>query len=527
MTVEELLARRLREHGVERFFGIPGGPSIPYMEAFRKEGIEFILSAHEASAAVMADVTARLTGVTGVCHATFGPGATNLSTGVGGALLDRSPVLALTSEMPGKWAGRTAQMNIDHQELFRSLTKATFRLDAADAGDIIRQSLEISNEEYPGPVHIGLPSDLAGSNTNEVFRDNARAVIRETPRSDEKIKVLLSSSRRPLIAAGLTAMRHGTGMRLRRFLEHTKVPVVLTPMARELLSSSHPCYAGVLFHALSDRLRRLTDEADLIVGLGYDTVEYNYESWMPDVPLVHFDTRETDLQIKGAIPSVSTPERWFDALSVLRSSPEMVSVAAEVRQEITNGLRPSADGFSPLTALSVLRDLLPENAVVTTDVGSHLHLLGQMWEVPPDGRLIMTNGWSSMGFGLPAALAAALVSRDTQIVCITGDGGFLMHAGEMITARRYGLKIIVVVMSDGELNLIKVKQSWKGLSPYGTHLFRGPLFGADNYLGTKVIRVTNDAEMKSAAERALRSEDSTIIEAVIDPSVYNDLIVKV
>jgi len=190
--------------------------------------------------------------------------------------------------------------------------------------------------------------------------------------------------------------------------------------------------------------------------------------------------------------------------------------------------------------------MLPPDAVVTADVGSHLHLLGQMWDIQPPGRLIMTNGWSSMGFGLPAALAAAFVSRDGQeaastyregtaaslpnkgnpVVCITGDGGFLMHAGEMITARRYGLKVIVVVLSDGELNLIRVKQSWKGLNPYGTGLFAGPLFASDSFLGTEVVRVTSVTEMKSAIGRALRSDSSIIIDAVVDPSVYSDLVVR-
>ncbi|MCA1741189.1 MAG: thiamine pyrophosphate-binding protein [Bacteroidales bacterium] len=556
MTIEELLALRLRDHGVRRFFGIPGGPSIPYMEALRKEGIEFILTSHEASAAVMADVTARLTGVTGVCHATFGPGATNLSTGVGGALLDRSPMLALTSEMPDEWLDRTTQMNIDHQALFGPLTKATFRLNASNAGEIIDRSLGIAGEEYPGPVHIGLPSGEAGKSTEEPAVARHSPVVEERLRTEERVKVLLASSRRPLIAAGLTAMRRGAGARLLEFLEQHSVPVVLTPMARGLMPSSHPCYAGVLFHALSDRLRRLTGEADLIIGLGYDPVEYNYESWMPDVPLVHFDTRECDLRIKGAIQSVSSTDMWFDALGLLRSAPEMVALAAEAKQEIINGLRDAAKGFSPVTALMILNDMLPAGTVVTADVGSHLHLLGQMWDVPPTGNLIMTNGWSSMGFGLPAALAAAFVSRDKQaaasvghgkrakafvardntyaafsssdnpVVCITGDGGFLMHAGEMIMARRYGLKVIVVVLSDGELNLIKVKQSWKELNPYGTGLFTGALFGSDNFLGTAVIRATNAREMQSAVGRALVSGSSVIIEAIVDPSVYNDLVVR-
>ena len=566
MIIESYLAERLRAAGIKRLFGIPGGPSIPYMEAFRKEGIEFILTSHEASAAVMADVTARLTGVTGVCHATFGPGATNLSTGVGGALLDRSPLLALTSEMPDEWLDRTTQMNIDHQALFSPLTKATFRLNATNAGDIISRSLDIANEEYPGPVHIGLPSGLAGKSIEEQAVARPDQIDEVRLRTEERVKVLLASSRRPLIAAGLTAMRRGVGTRLLEFLEHHSVPVVLTPMARGLMPPTHPCYAGVLFHALSDRLRRLTSEADLIIGLGYDPVEYNYESWMPDVPLVHFDTTETDLRIRGAIQSVTPPAMWLDALSVLRSAPEMVALAAEARQEILKGLLAASKGFSPVTALAILKEHLPAGTVVTADVGSHLHLLGQMWDVPPAGRLIMTNGWSSMGFGLPAALAAAFVSRDSlaaasasrdkqaaafassdkqaaafassdkqaaafagshnPVVCITGDGGFLMHAGEMITARRYGLKVIVVVLTDGELNLIKVKQSWKELDPYGTRLFTGPLFGSDNYLGTEVIRVTNAGEMKAAVGRALLSGSSVIIEAVVDPSVYNDLVIK-
>jgi acetolactate synthase-1/2/3 large subunit len=142
------------------------------------------------------------------------------------------------------------------------------------------------------------------------------------------------------------------------------------------------------------------------------------------------------------------------------------------------------------------------------------------------GRLIMTNGWSSMGFGLPAAVAAALADCSEAIVCITGDGGFLMHAGEIITARRYGLKIITVVLSDGELNLIKVKQSWKEVSPYGIQVCNGPLFGTGSFLGIDVMRVTDAGEMRTAVRKSLNSGSSTIIEAAIDPSLYGDLIVK-
>ena len=526
MTVAEHLARRLREHGVRRFFGIPGGPSIPYMEAFRKEGIGFILTSHEASAAVMADVTARMTGVTGVCHGTFGPGATNLSTGVGGALLDRSPVLALTSELPGTWSGRTTQMNIDHQSLYAPITKATFRLTEATAGEVIVESLAIANEEYPGPVHIGLPSDMADRECAEVMTKAKPNYRGDGFHLDERARVLIASARRPLIAAGLTAMRAGAGPALLRLLDACPVPVVVTPMAKGIIPESHPCYAGVLFHSLSDRLRILTREADLIIGLGYDPVEYNYESWMNRVPLLHFNTIRTDLQMPGSIQVISSTSEWFEALEALRGSPEMVTLAGEAKSAVRSGLMELSGGFSPVKALEILHDLLPRDAVVTADVGSHLHLLGQMWDVTDRGKLIMTNGWSSMGFGLPAAIAAAIADPKATVVCVTGDGGMLMYAGEMMTARRQGVKIIVVVLADGELNLIRVKESWKHLSPYGTDLYGGALFGSDTFLGAEVMRVTDSDGMHSAVAKALRSDRSMIIEAAIDASVYSSLIVR-
>lgn len=593
MVIEDLLSRQLREAGVRRFFGVPGGPSIPYLEAFRKAGIEFILTSHEASAAVMADVTARLTGVTGVCHATFGPGAVNLASGVGGALLDRSPLIALTTEMPEAWLGRTAQMNIDHQALFRPLTKETFRLTADNAREIISRALELTNEEYPGPVHLGLPSDLAGSiagpyesasgSAGTPGKDSAAGVsevragasghtsaggvsgagagisvhtstggdsgvMTETPwrtsagegnrnragtswltstGEDNRARAedLIASSRRPLIAVGLTAMRTVAGRSLVRFMVDHKVPVVVTPMAKGVIAHDHPSFAGVLFHALSDRLAGLTRAADLVIGLGYDPVEYNYESWLPEVPLLHFDTKPSDLRISGAIEVVSAPEEWFRVLSPLGSSEEMMALAARARDEIRTSLSRAGRGLNPVTALSLLRELLPPDTTVTADVGSHLHLTGQMWDLQR-GKLIMTNGWSSMGFGLPAAVAAALAGGSGPVVCVTGDGGFAMSAGEIMTARRLGLKIIVVVFSDGELNLIRVKQSWKSLSPYGIHIHDGSLFGADRFLGVDVHYVTDLSGMRSALKRALVSGGCEIIEAAINPAIYDDLVVK-
>ena len=167
MDVARLTAEILKERGVRYVFGIPGGPSIPYMEAWREAGIEFILTSHEASAGIMACVTARATGTPGVCHATFGPGAVNLASGAGCALLDRAPLIAFTTEVPDAMLHRTTQMGIDHQSLFQSVAKATYRLRPENAEEILHAAFETATGELPGSVHIGLPSDISGMRSEE------------------------------------------------------------------------------------------------------------------------------------------------------------------------------------------------------------------------------------------------------------------------------------------------------------------------------------------------------------------------
>jgi acetolactate synthase-1/2/3 large subunit len=529
MTIADYLANQLFNIGVRYVFGIPGGPSIPYMEAFRSAGIEFILTSNEASAGIMADVSARLKGIPGVCHSTFGPGATNIATGAGGALLDRSPVIIMTSEMDDSMINRTAQMNIDHQRLFGPLTKATFRMTPGNAVEVINTAVKLCKVEYPGPVHIGLPSDIANI---EIEVTQIPEVIKE-PRSSgndiSRIISLLENSRRPLIAIGLTAVRSGIASELFTFLDTYKIPVVITPMAKGLIPEDHPCYTGVLFHALSDYLEDIYEKTDLVIGLGYDPVEYNYESWIPDVPLVHFDTKEMDLPATGITEQfIGQPEEWFSILKKLNAGSLIFesAVIRTVRDEMASVFNGFTNHFGPVTVLKVLQEELPVDAILTADVGSHLHLVGQYWKTGGKQNMIMTNGWSGMGFGIPAALAAQLINPEATVVCITGDGGFLMMAGEIITARRYNLPVIIVVLSDGELNLILLKQSWQNLSPYGTVLYSGDLFGADTFLGIKILTADTEERMRNAVYQALSLDEPVIINAQIDPEDYKWLVVR-
>ncbi len=529
MTIAQYLANQLHANGIKYVFGVPGGPSIPYIEAFRSSGIEFILTSGEASAGIMAGITAKLTGIPGVCHATFGPGATNLATGTGYAFLDRYPVLALTSEMNDTMIDRTSQMNISHQRLFAPVTKATFRLSGENAGEVIANSLKLCLHEYPGPVHIGLPVGLADMESG--FTGHKQDFHYATESSGDRTEVIriISRAERPLLAVGLTAARLGLQQKLIDFLSTHQIPVVITPMAKGILPENHRCYAGVLFHALSDRLDEIISRSDLVIGLGYDPVEFNYESWMPDIPLVHFGTRVTDMPASlRNLQYISDQRQWFELLNSLepREQADDMRSVQTVRKSMESAFHECGGHFGPVTALRVLHEELPGDAILTADVGSHLHVAGQFWETGGRKSLIMSNGWSGMGFGIPAALAAGIVRKSSTTACITGDGGFLMSAGEILTARRYNIPVKIVVFTDGELNLIRLKKSWQDLTPYGTMLYSGDLFGAETFFGVRVFRVESENEMRNALRESMLLNEPVIINAAIDPVDYERLIVK-
>ena len=285
--------------GVRYVFGVPSGGWVDYMEALRKtEGIEFILTTHEGGAGMMADVCGRLTGAPGACFGTFGPGATNLATGVGEALLDRSPVIALTDEMPAAMRGRTTQMGIDHQALFRPLTKKTTRLEAQSVKSILFDAGRVALEGRPGPVHVGLPVGMSAekaSNENVSFARPSPPSPADPALLKQAAKVF-AQAKKPVLAIGLGAVHARLADEIRTLAEKHKVPVVLTPMAKGMLDEDHPCYAGVVFHALSDMVGQTHQDADLVVAIGYDPVEFNYESWLSKkAKLISFDIEPADI----------------------------------------------------------------------------------------------------------------------------------------------------------------------------------------------------------------------------------------
>jgi acetolactate synthase I/II/III large subunit len=532
-TLAEELIKSLHALGVRHIFGIPGGPSIPYMEAMRQHGIEFVLTSNEQSAGMMADVFGRLTGIPGVCHATFGPGATNLATGIGGALLDRSPLIAFTTEVKPADIARKTQMNIDHQALYQPITKWTTRLSGSNFKETITKAFQIATAEMPGPVHIGLPSNIDSDFVDpasmvDTFEQGS--IPLPALSSLEAAAAIIKKAKKPILAIGLTAARLGLHHSIREFVSKNNIPVLLTPMAKGIIPPAHPCYAGVIFHAQSDLVAPVYRDADLVIGLGYDSIEFNYEAWMPTVPLIHIDSEPADITAEydiacEVIGDVGAALAYFNSLTLSAYNWDLAQIKAN-KDKLFQSLMPPTAAFNPSDLIAVLQQTIPKDGIITADVGAHLHLLGQLWQSEEPHRFIMTNGWSTMGFGIPAAIGAKLCKPATTVVGIIGDGGFLMNCGELLTARRLGINVVIIVLCDRNLSLIEVKQEWKKVPQYGTDLYQGEYFDADKFLGVPILKAHDKDEMKASLLKAFSASGPVIIEAIVDGSIYKNLITR-
>lgn len=527
MNNADLIVATLRRAGIRHGFGIPSGNVLPFIDAMRRGGIEFVLTAHEGSAGFAAEVTGRLTGIPGLCIATLGPGATNLATGVGSAFLDRSPMIAITCNLNSDQLGRRLQMHIDHHALFRPITKASLPLRAGKIAATLADALSIALSEPQGPVHLDLPEDVALAATSDAIPDipaGARLAAPDMTDLDTAYR-RLAATRQPVAIIGADARRMRDPALLRAFVERHNIPFAVTTMAKGLIDEDHSLSLGCIERACRQVQRQFLRQADLVVGLGYDTAEVEYEAWIDDVPLLHLGLEPADTD--GTVAAVHQVIGDLDsAIDDLARRPPLKLAwrreeIADHRARFGAALRPPVNAFAPHEAIDAVRAALPADGILAFDVGAHTHQIASQWAAHGPRSFLITNGWSSMGFGLPAAIAAKLAAPDRPTVCILGDGCFQMTCGELAVARRIGGALPVVVLNDGWLSLIQVKQARRGLAIYGTDLVaaEGEAPPA-HYFGVPVVAVRDGPSLRSAVARALAADYPVVIEARIDGSQY-------
>jgi acetolactate synthase-1/2/3 large subunit len=528
----QTLARTLRDAGITRMFGLPGGEILEFIHAAKAAGIQFLLTRHEAAAAFMADVTGQIARQPGVCVATLGPGAINMTLGVANAYLDRSPLIAITATMSAAAAPYATHQNLDLNAVYRPFTKMAITLDGRNTADKVRAALRTSMTPRMGPVHIALPSDVAKTIEQETTLEESTTIAPppQLPAVDreavERIAALLAGARRLAVVLGLDLDPDAHAHIVREFVEWLGAPVFVTPKAKGLLAEDHPLFHGVCAGVAGDGvIVDLFSRADLLVGIGFEPVESD-KLWHQTMKLVSV----------GPVSIASGAYRPHDeavgdVAAILQQIKQRARVrsawtAAELRDlraNLLGVLRPSAplDGLSPFELTRRLRELMPRDTVLATDVGAIKSITSQAWTTYEPLTFFESNGLSAMSYGLPAAMAARLAFPDRPVLCTIGDGGFGMTCAEIETCVRERLHFMTVVYNDSSLSLIHVAQQNRNHLPYGVDHGSVDFATVAKGFGAWSRRVSSMAELEAAVDEGRGVRDRpVVIDTVVDPGEY-------
>ena len=490
MKASDLFVKCLEAEGVEYIFGLPGEETNDLMMSLMgSKKIKFVLVRHEQAAAFMADVYGRITQNVGVCLSTLGPGATNLTTGVASANMDRSPILAITAQTDSNLLHKESHQNMDAVTMFKPITKWSWSIRNANSiPEIIRRAFKISLEEKAGAVHLVLPRDIAKQNSGIAPIKRTHQLSKPKP-SHKLVKIaakMIAEAQQPLLLLGNGVIRGNASACLRRFVENTGIHSMNTFMAKGAISDKSERHLQTIGIKEADHSQIAMKEADLVIAVGYDLVEYSPKNWNRDLKkkIIHIDFTyaEIDTYYPPAIEIAADIEYTIDALldelvkekrktqnhhnlekfHIYHYGRTQPPIFKKIKQEIAwRANRFNADFSYPIKPQKLLqdvRDVLDEKDIVISDVGAHKLWIAKVYDTYSPNTCLITNGFCSMGFALPGAIAAQLAKPNQKVLAMCGDGGFLMNVQEIETAVRLKLPIIVIVWCDCDFGMISLKQ---------------------------------------------------------------------
>ena len=471
MNVAQLLVRCLENEGVRYVFGIPGEETLDLNAALEdSEKIQFVLTRHEQAAAFMADVYGRLSSFPGVCLATLGPGATNLLTGVADAQLDRAPLVAITGQAGLERVHLESHQYIDVVQMFAPVTKWSTRISVPESvPEVVRKAFRLARIEKPGATHIELPEDVA----KEEVRSAPLEVRRTSyPQAQEeatgRAAEIINAAKTPVILAGngvtrRNAVGNPTVDSLRRFVQRSRIWATHTYMAKGVLDplGQHSLPPVGLQRPGADLANvKLLADADVVIAVGYDLVEWAPVLWNPkrDKAVVHIDSTaaEIDGHYQPSIEVIGELDESLKALAALvKPRDDRKVVFASARTTLSKDM---PGPLPPFAVVAALREALGPDDIVVSDVGAHKTWLARLFPAERPNTVVISNGLASMGIALPGAIAAKLVHPERKVIAFCGDGGFLMNVQELETAKRLGTAIVVVVLVDDRLGVIEANE---------------------------------------------------------------------
>ncbi|NLK97911.1 biosynthetic-type acetolactate synthase large subunit [Defluviitalea saccharophila] len=531
MKAAEAIVECLKREEVTTVFGYPGAAIMPLYEALRKSAIRHILVRQEQAAAHSASGYARTSGKVGVCIATSGPGATNLITGIATAYMDSIPLVAFTGQVKSTLIGRDVFQEVDITGATEPFIKHSYLVkDAKDLPRIIKEAFHIAKTGRPGPVLIDIPVDILNE-TIEFYYDKEINIRGYKPTYTGHIGQIkralrrLRDSKKPIICIGGGIVSAKAEKELLAFAEKAKIPVVCTLMGLGGMNHNSPYYIGMVGSHGHKVANKAVSEADVAVFMGAriaDRATGGSKLFAKNADIIHIDVDPAEIgkNLGTSIPVVGDVrnilEQFLEMAEPLHTD-EWVQYLRDLKANDKKDRKPTKN-VNPKYAIKLLSEFLDKNAILVGDVGQN-----QMWSalnfnIFDDRKFFTSGGLGTMGYSLPAAIGAAIAAPERQVVATMGDGGFQMSLFELATLKQNKVKLIILLFNNTGLGMVREMQYKNYKAEYGVDLSGNPDFIklADAY-GIKGRRVFQDDELKEVFDEAIHSDETFLIECIVDP----------
>ncbi len=478
MKSSDLMVKALENEGVEYIFGIPGEENLDFLDSLRGSGIQLVLTRHEQAAGFMAATYGRLTGKPGVCLSTLGPGATNFVTAAAYAQLGGMPMVMLAGQKPIRKSKQGRFQIVDVVGLMRPITKYSEQVvDGNNIPSMVRDAFRIAIEERPGAVYIELPEDIAAEESEaELFDVVGHGRPDANQKAIDQAVAMIEAAQNPLLLIGAGANRKATGQALKEFVDKTGIYFFDTQLGKGVIDEQHEQFLGTAALSSHDFLHCAIDRADLIINVGHDVIEkppFFMEKDGKKVIHVNFFAAHVDdvyfpqLNVVGDISRSVQGITEKISISKDRDFSWFVRVKNEVDSHLTKYFEDDRFPLLPQRLVSILRDQLAREDIVTLDNGVYKIWFARNYKCHEANTLLLDNALATMGAGLPSAMAAKLLNPDKKVVSVNGDGGFMMNSQELETAVRLNLDLVVIILNDGAYGMIKWKQEGMGFENFG------------------------------------------------------------
>jgi acetolactate synthase-1/2/3 large subunit len=530
------LVQALAAEGVDTLFGYPGGAIMPFYDALHGAALKHVLVRHEQGAAFAANGYARASGRVGVCVATSGPGASNLVTGIADAMLDSVPMVVITGQVATTLMGTDAFQELDVFGMTMPIVKHSFLpRKVEDLPHMLGEAFRIARSGRPGPVLIDLPKDVQNGDATHL-RAHVPLALAPVAKAPEHAMhaaaALISQAKKPVVYAGGGVVLGDAVAAFRHFVEQTRMPVVLTLKALGVLADDHECNLGMLGMHGSRAANIAVQESDLLIVVGArfdDRATGKLAEFAPHARIVHLDADVCEIgKLRHADAAVHGELAHSLATLTAPCAAQMHGRHAEPRREWREtcvvrkqrfAARYDAPGervYAP-ALLKRLSELAP-NAIVACDVGQHQMWVAQHWRFAEPRQHLTSGALGAMGFGLPAAIGAQLNDAQAQVICVSGDGSFLMNVQELATLNRYGLPVKIVLLDNQALGMVRQWQELFFARRYSeVDLSDNPDFGAiAAAFGVQALQVDRATDVEDALRRLLDAPGPALLHVAID-----------